>query len=165
MNELWSEDFEVMHWVIERFERAGPRIEVGEVLRVFPEEQYDRMIDSVRRLSSHSYLVCADETGLRTAVSQPSAAAPALRLIEELPDEELPDNAEVLADRLLAVLVEGAVHEPDPERRFKLEAGLRGIGGLTRDVLVDVVAAALARSTPITHSWLRPYETVSQNHS
>jgi len=30
VNESWSDDFEVLHWVIERFESSGHRIEVGE---------------------------------------------------------------------------------------------------------------------------------------
>ena len=58
-----------------------------------------------------------------------------------------PDNAELLADRILAVLAEGASNETDLEKRSKLKAGLKGVGRMTRDVLVDVVAAAIARST------------------
>ena len=58
-----------------------------------------------------------------------------------------PDNAELLADRVLAVLAEGASNETDLEKRSKLKAGLKGVGRMTRDVLVDVVAAAIAPST------------------
>lgn len=75
----------------------------------------------------------------------------------------VPDNAELLADRIYAVLAEGAVSEADPEMRYKLEAGLRGVGGMTRDVLVDVVAAAVARSTEPTRAWPRHYEAVAQD--
>lgn len=57
MDESWSDDFEVLHWVVERFERNVPSVEVGEALRVFPEEQYDSVRESLRRLSTHSYLV------------------------------------------------------------------------------------------------------------
>jgi hypothetical protein len=39
------------------------------------------------------------------------------------------------------------VTEPDPEKRYKLKAGLEGVGGMTRDLLVSVLAAAVARST------------------
>lgn len=56
MDELWSDDFEVLHWVVERFERTGHSVEVGEALRVFPEEHYDSVRKSLRRLSSHTYL-------------------------------------------------------------------------------------------------------------
>jgi len=56
----------------------------------------------------------------------------------------------VLADRILAVLAEGVESEPEPEKRTKLQAGLRGVGGMTRDVLVDVLAAAIARTTGAT---------------
>ena len=30
VDELWSDDFEVLHWVVERFERNGHSVEVGE---------------------------------------------------------------------------------------------------------------------------------------
>jgi hypothetical protein len=160
MNDLWSEDFEVLHWVAERFERTGHSVEVGEALRVFPEEQYDDVRESLRRLSSHAYVVTVDGGGLkrgaRTAPSEVSERA--LRLVRAVPD-----NAELLADRMLAVLAESAVNEPDPARRFKLEAGLKGVGGMTRDVLVDVVAAAIARSTSAAPSWPRPYDTLAQD--
>jgi hypothetical protein len=55
VDELCSDDFEVLHWVVERFERNGHSVEVGEALRVFPEEHYDSVRDSLRRLSSHSH--------------------------------------------------------------------------------------------------------------
>jgi 3-deoxy-D-arabino-heptulosonate 7-phosphate (DAHP) synthase len=86
----------------------------------------------------------------------------------------MPNDAELLADRILTVLVEGVVNEPDLEKRFKLEAGLKGVGGMTRDVLVDVVATAIARSTAatstaatstaVTQPWSYPYERVAQDH-
>src|SRR5262245_8003388 len=131
MSDLWSEDFEVLHWVAERFERTGHSVEVGEALRVFPEEQYDSVRELLRRLSSHSYVVTVNggrRRGARTA--PPEVIEGALRLVSPLPA-----NADLLADHGLAVLAEGAVSEPDPERRFKLEAGLKGVGGMTRDVL------------------------------
>ncbi len=150
-SEVWSDDFEVLHWVVERFEGSGHRIEVGEVLRVFPEEQYDYVRDSLRRMSSHTYPVTVNS-------SSPSRGAlygspvPADVTERALPlAGGLPDHADTIADRMLAVLAEGAVNDPDPDRRFKLEAGLRGVGGMTRDVLVDVVAAAIARSTTPAH--------------
>jgi len=34
MDELWSGDYEVPHWVVERFERAGRPIQVDECVRV-----------------------------------------------------------------------------------------------------------------------------------
>ncbi|MGH3695297.1 MAG: hypothetical protein ACRDRX_15145 [Pseudonocardiaceae bacterium] len=173
MNELWSDDFEVLHWFVERFERTGNSIEVGEALRVFPEEQYDSVRESLRRLSSHTYVVSISNSSggpRRGAWTAPSEATEhALRL-----SGAFPDNAELLADRMLAVLAEGAVNEPDPEKRFKFEAGLKGVGGMTRDVLVDVLAAAIARSTApagaasagatATRSWPRPYEAITQDH-
>jgi hypothetical protein len=176
VNESWSDDFEVLHWVIERFESSGRRIEVGEALRVFPEEYYDSVRESLRRLSSNTYVVTGNGAELiRTAIEgQPvvnDATDRALRLVGTMPNE-----AELLADRILAVLVEGVVNEPDLEKRFKLEAGLKGVGGMTRDVLVDVVATAIARSTSATQPasaaqptaaaqpWSYPYERVAQDH-
>lgn len=163
MDELWSDDFEVLHWVIERFQRNGHSIEVGEALRIFPEEQYDSVCESLRRLSSHTYLVTVNGGGIgRTVGTEPPVVKDvterALRVAGALPD-----NAELLTDRMLAVLIEGAVNEPDPEKRFKLKAGLEGVGGMTRDVLVDVVRAAIAKSTGAT--WPRPHsrDTIAQN--
>jgi len=163
VNELWSDDFEVLHWVIERFERAGHSVEVGEALRVFPEEQYDSVRNSLVRLSTYSYQVTVNGGGHgRTA----RAGTPvvnevtnrALRLVSSVPND-----AELLADRILAVLAEGVVSEVDPQMRYKLEAGLRGVGGMTRDVLVDVVAAAVARSTEPIRAWPRHYDAVAQD--
>ncbi len=147
MDELWSDEFEVLHWVVERFERNGRSVEAGEALRVFPEERYDSVRESLRRLSSHTYPVAVHSSGPRRAgrPAAPVAADVAGRALRGVGG--WPDNAELLADRMLAVLVEGAVCEPDPDKRSKLKAGLEGVGGMTRDVLVGVVAAALARAT------------------
>jgi hypothetical protein len=146
VDELWSDDFEVLHWVVERFGRNGHSVEVGEALRVFPEEQYDSVRESLRRLSSRSSPVAIDGNG------QGRSGRLAMPMVTDVAERELrglgePDNAELLTDRMLAVLIEGAVNEPDPEKRYKLKAGLDGAGGMTRDVLVSVVAAAIARTT------------------
>jgi hypothetical protein len=165
VEELWSDDFEVLHWVVERFERNGHSVEVGEALRVFPEEHYDSVRESLRRLSSYSHPVAVNGSGTgrggRSAV--PGVADVTGCAMRDV--DECPDNAELLADRMLAVLVEGAVQEPDPEKRFKLKAGLEGVGGMTRDVLVSVVAAAMGRSTGGT-TWSRPRhsDTFAQDH-
>ena len=152
MDELWSDDFEVLHWVVERFERNGHSIEVGEALRVFPEEQYDSVRASLSRLSTHTYLVAVNG-GRYNRANRHSAEPTGASAITERAlgvTGGWANNAEILADRILAVLAEGAASELDPERRSKLKAGLKGVGGMTRDVLVGVVAAALARSDP-TH--------------
>jgi len=57
---------------------------------------------------------------------------------------EWPDDAELLADRILAVLAERAETEPEPEKRSKFQAAL----GVGRDVFVDVIAAAITRGMP-----------------
>jgi len=59
---------------------------------------------------------------------------------------EWPSEAELLADHILAVLAERAANEPDPVKRSKFEAGLRGFGTMTRDLTVEVAGAALAKS-------------------
>jgi hypothetical protein len=164
VDELWSDDFEVLHWVVERFERNGHSVEVGEALRVFPEEHYDNVRESLRRLSSHTYLVAVNGSGPGLG------GGPGTPVVTEVTGRALggvvgwPDNAELLADRMLAVLVEGAVNEGDPEKRFKLKAGLEGVGGMTRDVLVSVVAAAIARSTGTAWPWLPHSDTTAPDH-
>jgi hypothetical protein len=164
VDELWSDDFEVLHWVVERFERNGHSVEVGEALRVFPEEHYDSVRESLRRLSSHPYLVTDSGSGPGRGATPATpvvtdATGPALRGVGGWPD-----NAELLADRMLAVLVEGAVNEPDPEQRYRLKAGLEGVGAMTRDVLVSVLAAAIARATGTARPWPRPPDTIAPDH-
>lgn len=166
MSDLWSDDFEVLHWVVERFERNGPSIEVGEVLRVFPEEQYDSVRNSLRRLSTHSYRVAVNGSGQRRPPVVADVTERGLSVVSSWPN-----NAELLADRLVVALVEGAVNEPDPDKRFKLKAGLEGVGGMTRDVLVDVVAAAMAKSAGNSTgaspddawSWTRPRDAITHD--
>jgi hypothetical protein len=161
VDELWSDDFEVLHWVVERFERNGHSVEVGEALRVFPEEHYDSVREALRRLSCHTYLVAVNGSGPELG------GRPATPVLTEVAGRAprgvggWPVNAELLADRMLAVLVEGAVNEGDPEKRFKLKAGLQGAGGMTRDVLVSVVAAAIARFTGTAWPWSTPPATRS----
>ena len=107
MNDLWSDDFEVLHWVIERFERHGHSVEVGEVLRVFPEEHYDSVRESLRRLSSYTYPVAVNGSGSgrrgKPEASVVTGSAP--RGVRGSPDKP-----ELSAARLLAVRVRGAVH-------------------------------------------------------
>jgi hypothetical protein len=168
VDELWSDDFEVLHWVVERFERNGHSIEVGEALRVFPEEQYDSVRASLSRLSTHTYLVAVNggrhNRGNRHSAEPGGASAITERALGVAGGWT--NNAEILADRILAVLAEGAASETDPERRFKLKAGLKGVGGMTRDVLVGVVAAALTRADT-THwpPWPRARDPITQDRS
>jgi len=170
VDELWSDDFEVLHWVVERFERNGHSVEVGEALRVFPEEHYDSVRESLRRVSSHTYLVTVNGSGPKPGSGPEPGGEPGRPVATDVTGRAMHGvggwsyNAELLTDRMLAVLVEGAVHEPDPETRFKLKAGLDGVGGMTRDVLVSVVAAAIARSTGTGWPWSRPGDTIPPDH-
>ncbi len=147
MDELWCDDFEVLHWVVERFERHGNSIELGEAVRAFPEDQYDSVRQSLRRVSAHTYVLAFNGDRLGRGVARPSPMVNngTGRILHAVGG--WPDNAELLADRILAVLAEGAENEPDPGKRSKLKAGLKGFGEMTREVLVGVVAAAIARST------------------
>ena len=117
-----------------------------QVLDALPEEQRDTALQSLRRLhdSGHINALISKAMGRR---------APQLLVIKGVTEKGLrasrawSDDAELLADRVLAVLAERAETEPEPEKRSKLQAGLKGVGGMTRDVLVDVLGAALASST------------------
>lgn len=147
MDELWSDDQDVLTKVVELYESSGEDFEAGEVLEAFPGEQHHAVWQSLRRLSTHGYIETTNfgrSLGDRTARIHrvTGVTERALRAVGAWPDD-----AELLADRILTVLAEGAENELEPEKRSKLKAGLRGFGGMTREVLVEVLGAALAKST------------------
>jgi hypothetical protein len=156
VDEWWSDDFEVLHWVVERFERNGHRVEVGEALGAFAQEHDDSARESLRRFSSHAYrgAVNGSEPGRDGGSGAPVVTEVTRRALRGVGG--WPDNAELLADWMLAVLAEGAVHKPDPEKRCKLKAGLEGVAAMTRDVLLGVVATAIARATGTAWAWRVP---------
>jgi hypothetical protein len=105
------------------------------------------VLESLRRLSAHTYLVVISDGRSERSATKGSALGKHVAEHAFRVASAWPDNAELLADRILAVLAEGVSNETDLEKRSKLKAGLKGVGRMTRDVLVDVVAAAIARST------------------
>lgn len=143
---MWSGDRAVLTRVVELYESAGEPRQVEQVLEHFPIEQHDGAQQSLRRLGDTGYITVLTSKAM-------GRRGPRIVVITGVTEKGLrasgawPDNAEVLADRILTVLAEGAENEPEPEKRSKLKAGLQGVGGMTRDVLVDVVGAALAKST------------------
>jgi len=145
MDELWSTDYEVLHWVVERFERAGRPIQVDEVLSAFADQRV-AVQQSLRRLASHGFI-----DGAMTGGGLGAQPLDVLR-ITGVTERALravgawPHNAEVLTDRLMAVLAERAATEPDSVKRSKLQAGLHGFGTMTRDLLVEVAGSAIAKS-------------------
>lgn len=146
MEELWSGDYEVLHCVVERFEHSGQRIKEHEMLAAFTEDRHDDVRQSLRRLAAHGYIDGARSGGgLGSRADQVhdvvGVRERALRAVGAWPD-----NAEVLADRMLAVLAERAANEPDPVKRSKFATGLKGVGGMTRDLLVEVAGSAIAKS-------------------
>lgn len=58
-----------------------------------------------------------------------------------------PDDAAVLADRVVAALDERADSEPEPETRSRLRAASGALTGVGRDLLVDVMGAVITRAT------------------
>jgi hypothetical protein len=80
VDEGWSDDFEVLHWVVERFESNGHSVEVGEALRVFPAEDYDSVREVLRRLSCRTYLVAVNGSGPELG------GRPATPVVTESPD-------------------------------------------------------------------------------
>ncbi|MGH4015244.1 MAG: hypothetical protein ACRDSL_15240 [Pseudonocardiaceae bacterium] len=146
MDEIWSGDRAVLIKVVELYEGTGEEFEPERILEAFPGEQHDAVRHSLRRLGTHDYIKILTSG---PTMGDPGVQVLRIRGVTERALREVgawPDNAELLADRVLAVLAEGAEHEPEPEKRSKLQAGLRGVGGMTRDVFVDVLGAALAKS-------------------
>lgn len=149
MDEVWTRDHAVLTKVVELYESTGEYFEPQQLLEAFPDEQHDAVRHSLRRLGTHGYIeTLTAGPGLDEGSAQ-------ILLIKGVTERALravgawPDNAELLADRILAVLAEGAENDLEPEKRSKLKAGLRGFGGMTREVLVEVLGAALAKSTGV----------------
>lgn len=146
MDEIWSDDRAVLMKVVELYEPTGEDLPSGQVLQHFPAERHDNVQQSLRRLSDHGYI---EAKGLSRGDGDVQFLR--IRKVTEKALREVgawPDNSELLADRILAVLTERAENEPEPEKRSKLKAGLQGVCGMTRDVFVDVLGVALARSMP-----------------
>lgn len=59
-------------------------------------------------------------------------------------------TAEVWADRLVHALIQAAEEEPDEARRGKLRRAADVLGGLGRDVLIDVISAVVTRGTGLS---------------
>jgi hypothetical protein len=141
VDELWSFDRAVLTKVVEVYESTGMDLLPGQVLRHFPAGQYDDVRQSLRRLAKDGYI----ET---TALRRGNGGVQFLR-IKGVTGKGLracgawPDDAALLADRVLAALVERAENEPDPEKQSKVKAALKAVGGMSRDVLVDVLGAAI----------------------
>lgn len=141
MSEMWSRDFAVLVKVTDLYERDGARFEMGKLLETFPAEQHGDVRHSLRRLGAHGYI--------ETLTAGPTLGDPRVEVlaVQGVTEHGLravgawPDDAELLADQLLAVLAERAKDEPEPEKRSKLAA----LGGMGRDVVVSVVSTTLAR--------------------
>lgn len=147
MDEKWSGDRAVLTKVVELCESTDEHVEPQRVLDAFPAEEPGAVLRSLRRLGKHDgHIETVTTPALGQGVSQ-------ILMIKGVTEKGLrasgawPNDAELLADRILAVLAERAETEPEPEKRSKLQTGLKGVGGMTRDVLVDVLGAALAKST------------------
>jgi len=121
MDELWSTDYEVLYWVVERFEHAGHPIQSDEVLAASAEDRRGAVQQSLRRLASHGYI-----EGAMTGGGLGARQLDVLR-ITGVTERALravgawPDNADLLADRILAVLAERAENEPEPENAVQVQ--------------------------------------------
>jgi hypothetical protein len=148
MDEIWSGDRAVLTKVVELYESTGEYLEPQRVLDAFPEEQCDTALQSLRRLSDSGHIKAVTTQGM-------GQRSPQLLIIKGVSEKGLrasgawPSDAELLADRILAVLAERTETEPEPEKRSKLQAGLKGVGEMTRDVLVEVLGTALAKGAGV----------------
>jgi hypothetical protein len=147
VDELWSGDLAVLMKVAELYEGTGQPIEPLEpVLEVFPDEQHDAVRQSLRRLGDHGYIDTTTTAGM--------GQAPQILRINRVTEKGLratrawPDDAELLADRVLAALAERAENEPDPEKQSKVKAALKAVGGMSRQLFVDVLGAAIKSNFP-----------------
>ncbi len=132
MDEIWNGDRAVLSAVVELYETTGAYVEPQQVLDAFPVEQHGDVLHSLRRCGGGSKRRLAnrhDQERHRECLRTSGA---------------WPNDAELLVDRILEVLAERAEHEREPEKQSKYQAGPE----ITRDVFIDVVGTALAKSMP-----------------
>jgi hypothetical protein len=146
VDERWSFDRAVLIKVVELYKPTGEDVPAGEVLQHFPAEQHDDVLGSLCLLGDTGFI--------EIAVLRKGDGRVQFLRIKGVTKEGMrasgawPDDAELLADRVLAVLAERVENEPEPEKRTKFQAALRGLGGMTRDLLVDVLGAAIKSNIP-----------------
>jgi hypothetical protein len=122
VDELWSGDHAVLTKVVESYESTGEFFEPQQLLEAFPAEQHDVMRHSLRRLSTHGHI--------ETLIVGPGLDERAAQIlwIKGVTEKGLratgawPDDAELLADRVVAARAERAENEPNPEKQSKVKA-------------------------------------------
>jgi hypothetical protein len=57
-----------------------------------------------------------------------------------------PDDAEHLAERIMAALTEAAEQEPEAEKRGRLRRAAGSVGEVGRDVFAEVLASVITKS-------------------
>jgi len=150
MDELWTGDREVLTRIVELFEVSGRALQVAGIVEEFSEGRRDQVVQSIRRLSSHGYLVTVDRGGgLVTRGHRPLVVTGVTeRALQTV--GAWPSDAALMADRLLELLAEQAESEPEPGKRSKLQSGLKGLRGMTREVLVDVLGSVITKSAGLS---------------
>lgn len=144
MDEIWSGDRAVLTAVVELYETTGEHIKPRQVVDAFPEEEHDAVLHSLRRLGDHGFIETVTASGMGQNGAREVIAIRGVTEKGLQTSGAWPNNAELLTDRILEALADRARNEPDPKTRSKLQT----IGGVSRDVLVDIVGTAIGKSLP-----------------
>jgi DNA-binding PadR family transcriptional regulator len=95
---------------------------------------------SLHRLSAHGYV------DTRGALGAPVLDVIAVHERGLRAARFWPDEAEHLAERIMAALTEAAEQEPEAEKRGRLRREASSVGEMGRDVFAEVLASVITKS-------------------
>lgn len=144
----WSDrDLPVLSYLVVRFDDPhGRRIdnfaEIEEATGLTKEE-VERAIFALSETASPPYVVGISVAQLPYPVVLTGVTERARRAVGAWP------TPEGFAEQFMTGLAEAIEREPDPEKRSRLKTLLGSLGGIVKDVSVEVAGAALARSVGV----------------
>jgi hypothetical protein len=141
MDDLWSLDLQVLTCVVEHIERGDAPLRSTVVVEELNAAN-DEIFRSLRRLTDNGYIDATATLGGEYLIKRTTERG--LRAASAWPDD-----AERLASKLIEALADAAENEPEPEKRGKIRAAAKSVAGMGKDVLTDVLATALMKSTGI----------------
>jgi len=142
MEDLWALDLKVLAHLVEQIETHGQVAQSRTVAEQLNEE-IEAVNSAMRRLIDHGYVQGSARLG---------GGSYTVHTIHERglrATKAWPSDAEHLAALIISALAEAADKEQEPQKRGKLRAAASSVGAVGKDVLAEVLATVIARSTGI----------------